>query len=444
MEVVGRIWAALALSCAMSVAISAQARPQSGIRDSAGIRIVVAAAKLWPNGAEWRVDSAPATSIAIPFGGTDLQALARFLRGGVVMNGGTIAVAVGTPGVTGEIRRYDVAGRLLSRTGQIGQAAGQFRELAELYAVRGDSLAVYDPRLDRLSTFSPNGTYVRTEPLSTFFYRKELAENRKMRVVGALNHEFLALATPITTGRPVPGRADQVDLYAIYDVARRTVDTVGRFAGMPYTNAPRGPHTMHILGVPFTVRPPVASGNGRLWVGIPDHDEIRAFDVNRRLTLIIRGARPVRAVTADDRTRWLATQRNLEPGDAALFEYPATMAAFRELHVDRLGNLWVRRYLPPWETTTDMWDVHDTSGRWLGSVTLPSLQTNCNPRYPFGTECRKILDIGNDYLLLSYTDADTVRVYRHRLMKPSSPRQQRGMLLNPTRKRSAGYPPKSE
>lgn len=83
------------------------------------------------------------------------------------------------------------------------------------------------------------------------------------------------------------------------------------------------------------------------------------------------------------------------------------MPVFDDLVVDPDGWVWVRRYNLPWEDTVSIMDVHDTSGKWQGTVKLPS-----SPARPY------LLDIGRDYvLLLMIGDLDIPHIVKYRLLK---------------------------
>ena len=79
-------------------------------------------------------------------------------------------------------------------------------------------------------------------------------------------------------------------------------------------------------------------------------------------------------------------------------------SSYRGLTVDTDGNLWAELYNVPVDSIPK-WMVLDADGRWLGTVTLPK---RFSP-----------LDIGPDYILSLWRDADDVEpVQLYDLIKP--------------------------
>ena len=94
---------------------------------------------------------------------------------------------------------------------------------------------------------------------------------------------------------------------------------------------------------------------------------------------------------------------------------PSTMPAFgvrrwrsgyaeTPIHVDRLGNLWVREYNRP-GSIRSQWSVFDADGRFLGPLRFPDRFVP--------------LDIGRDYVLgLSKDEFDVEYIQLYDLIKP--------------------------
>ena len=80
--------------------------------------------------------------------------------------------------------------------------------------------------------------------------------------------------------------------------------------------------------------------------------------------------------------------------------WPSTFPAFRDIRVDRIGNLWVRTYAPPQDSTTTF-HVFGADGLFSATVMLP-------PRVD-------LLEAGDDYVLARWRDdldVEYVRLYR--------------------------------
>jgi hypothetical protein len=82
---------------------------------------------------------------------------------------------------------------------------------------------------------------------------------------------------------------------------------------------------------------------------------------------------------------------------------PPTLPAIGSLAVDAVGNLWVRRYYVPADTTHEWW-IYDASGRLVAQLTNRT-------RFRF-------TEIGADFVLGVYRDHDDVEtVRRYALLK---------------------------
>ncbi len=146
--------------------------------------------------------------------------------------------------------------------------------------------------------------------------------------------------------------------------------------------------------------------------GWADSYEFRVFNRVGALQLIVRRAVDRAPVSAEDR-EWFADgvfhmvgedeiARQLSKG----LIFPDHYAAYDRLLVDRIGDLWVRRFDPraalqavstPSPLPTE-WDVFDASGRWLTTVALPGDVV--------------IHDIGEDYVLGVWKDEMDVQYVR--------------------------------
>jgi hypothetical protein len=116
-----------------------------------------------PRAADLRVDDAPVFSIEDPGGG---HAPFHQVVSAVALSNGHFAIADQTPRVV----IVDPEGGLVRSFGRSGDGPGEFRRVAWIRQMRGDSILVYDPALNRGSVFSSQGVHGRTitlEPRSS-------------------------------------------------------------------------------------------------------------------------------------------------------------------------------------------------------------------------------------------------------------------------------------
>jgi hypothetical protein len=132
--------------------------------------------------------------------------------------------------------------------------------------------------------------------------------------------------------------------------------------------------------VPFTRAPLEAAAGGRLYL-VPGGDprvDVFAADGSAVERFILTGL--TRRAVAEVWERWREEElADFEEGDRRARQahflnenlpLPEMVPAHDKLLVDDGGNLWLRRNQLPWETDK-RWDVVDSSGRWLGTLTTP-------------------------------------------------------------------------
>ena len=115
-----------------------------------------AVGRLWDSTTRWHVSLTPTLSIGTVDGAADYQ----FTRivGAARFEDATIAV--GDAG-TLSIRFFDANGQLVRTAGRMGNGPGEFRTLQSLRRA-GDSLDVFDRRVNRMTVFDRGGAVVRT------------------------------------------------------------------------------------------------------------------------------------------------------------------------------------------------------------------------------------------------------------------------------------------
>ncbi|MCH8951826.1 MAG: hypothetical protein IID49_06865 [Proteobacteria bacterium] len=159
----------------------------------------------------------------------------------------------------------------------------------------------------------------------------------------------------------------------------------------------------------------VAASGDRAVVASNDTYELLVYSAAGQLEMIIRKQHTHLQVTPDDLAAWKrqfdypsdANRRRLYLRVFREMPVPATMPAYgarywggypmNPIVPDALGNLWVREYTRLSDPSS-RWTVFDHEGYWFGTVRLP------DGLAPF--------DIGNDYVLGVWRDADDVIWHR--------------------------------
>jgi hypothetical protein len=380
------------------------------IRDSAGIRIVENRAPAWGPGPRWRVASSPRLSIGQAEGDPAYQLYG--VRGASRLSDGRIVVLnSGVP----DFRIYDKEGRHLRTIGRRGEGPGEFQFPIHLLRLHNDSLVVWDDVVGPASVFSGDGRFIRQERLDVASLRQMIGSGRGVGVRLPLQDkafivEARAYITPQTLGQPGVLQRPPVGFYRIPpDLSR--ADSLGWFPGYPQLyfdvngvreySAPLFPANAEIAagGTPLLI----FAGNGSVY-------EISVFDSTGRLTTMIRRSDAPQPIppeaAAAERARRLrnAERRGRRPAVARLLTAlpeEKHFPAFQALIVDEEGYLWVK---------DRGWSVYDRTGRWLGTMNVPSELW--------------VVEIGSNYILGIRQDAfDVEHVVLYDLVRDGAERR---------------------
>lgn len=387
------------LSLVLVTSCRHQGAPTSsaGTRDSAGIEIVETSTPVWGRTSEWTVDAEPFVAIGEAEG--DDPYLFSRIEGAVRRTDGTIVVADGS---TRELRGFDSTGRFLSSQGRRGPGPAEFGSIGGM--ARCGSSEIWVDARSRISIWSVDLEYLReftvpdniTRPLVCFGGSGLLVNRiigggsdfggREEPPLNTITFRRLHLMVLDSTGG---SRHDLMDIISgtyLYVRKGSTVNGIAHPFGRSTLLAPDGPN---------------------LVIGSAERLEVNTYSRAGELLRIARG--PSEDLTLD--AAW-----SREFNEAALVgpakdarelvkiagdPMPSTIPAYSALKVDRDGNIWVRRFALPGQST-DRWGVFGRDGRFLGHVVVPA-----------GLE---VHDIGPGYILGSETDSSYIeRVYGYRL-----------------------------
>jgi len=390
-----------------------QVAAQSMTRDSAGVRIVDNTRPSWPAGKGWTLSPEP--TVDIGSGEDSLYELATVM-GAVRLSDGAIAIA--NMGTT-NIRVYDARGRYLRAIGRRGQGPGEFRQVMGLVRRPGDTLAVIDSR-EEIEFFSIDGKFARG--------LRSLSHKDGLVLSG---FHFFDDGSFARTSWPQSGNhRDGRWLDSLTVLAVTKADTQGRIISrhpaIEYIKTPALPFAQTTTFAPGGFI--VGDGDG-YYVGYADRYEIRRHRLDGKLHLIVRAPWTPQLVRDRDKERYREFIINMGaegggPIDPRLLaqrkkmmeevSFARHLPAYSFMLVDSDRNLWVSESDLEWflsqgfsrvVSTPSSWRVFDRTGRWLGTVRMPA-------RF-------RPTDIGNDYVLGLWRDADDVEHVRmHRLTKP--------------------------
>jgi hypothetical protein len=388
-------------------------------RDSAGIAILTHSLDRLADLPILEMDTVPVLSIGQAEGPPGV-ALDHVTAGIVRPDGGfLLADDEGTV-----LRAYDAAGRLLGSSGRRGDGPGEFRHIAAIILLPGDSVAVYEDR--RVSILDPDLGFVRSiSPPPTGYHGGAAGHAALLYGLGRLHAVFLETPGRRPGVAPGPERHWVVqDTLAL--VMLRThgqgfaVDTLMHMPGITWQMQLNDRSGTSGTDVRFGGYPFLAAGAAGFAVAHGSAFAAHRFDVAGRPRQIVRLAVEPRPVTDQDRRPIEKNVRDFRervrrgevqfPGAPPGWAPPEpAMPAFADhhpliegLHVDDGGNLWIR-------------PVRHIAGDrgWL--VFGPDGQPRAWHRILPG----EILHFGADHVLaLGHGEMGTTRVVKYRIALP--------------------------
>lgn len=366
-------------------------------RDSAGVEIVENHAAASEAAERWRVVDQPSVEIGLVDGPPEYQLhdvtdAARFADG-------RIAVA---NGASDEIRIYSPDGEFLQALGGEGDGPGEFRHVARVDVLPGDSILALDAGQLRTTVFSPDGTVARTTTL-------ERGGFPMVQAIQPLASGYLV------TGETFGGRQDARTYRPPQPLVRYAadgtlLDTVVVAPGRELADVEGGPTQSPFFGR----RLEHAVDGDRVYVGSQETFEISMYSPDGTLRRLIRGPAEDLSITdahmADFRERMRAMAppdippEQIDPMiDQILERRPMaeTRPAYGAFLVDPAGDLWVSDEPPAEDRQPGSWYVFDQEGALRAIVDTP--------------RDVRILEVGEDYVLGRWQDAlevEYVRLYR--------------------------------
>lgn len=268
------------------------------------------------------------------------------------------------------IKVFSPDGKLIRTIGRDGEGPGEFR--VGFIAVRGGHLVLQDPQLARTSVWDTAGTFLRSWHSSCCYWSDIQIDGQNLIYVPSMS----------APKEGAPRRGTPYVRWTLEGVAKDTVwvpreaeekvwtvslKRGGKNVSMMRTSIPFQPgltHTLHPegglvyawTGSYSIVRS--ATGNdslrvfGRTWTPDPVTDERRNGELESRIK--------------SGSESW--GEANLRAA-FKLSDIPSTLPAFMNLRVDPAGRTWARRY-PVSDTTRTTFDVFDSTGAYLGPITV--------------------------------------------------------------------------
>lgn len=356
---------------------ASETTPSHSVRDSAGVTIVESERPAWTPDETPVVETDPTVSIGT-FDGDPAHQFNRVSGMAVTSKGDLVVGQMGPPPI---VRWFDDDGALLKAAGGEGEGPGEFAQMTTVQTAPGDTILVWDPRLRRISKFSPEGEFV-----SSLRWNTEEPGFPGIFRLGPGTQAVYRMATGASA--PVPGRVYRDSMVIVVDpdagrIGERTV--IGPFPNTEYdvfeVDRASGGSTVALGPAPFGASTSVAVGDSSIYVVEGRRWEFRRYDYDGRLERIIRRSGSTRPVTPEvvearleawldgvdedarrrERTRWeeMSLPDSLPVTDVAV--------------LDPEGNLWVRHFTAHFSVQgPSTWSVFAPDGVWLGTVDTPA------------------------------------------------------------------------
>jgi hypothetical protein len=381
----------------------ASGSPRATVRDSAGVHIVESSAPSWRDGQAWSIDSGPELDIGVAEGDPHYQL--DQVRDAARLTDGRIVIANGG---SNELRYHDATGRYLMTSGRTGKGPGEFNYLSGLLPLGGDTIAALDDGTNRIAVFDGAGRFVRSVTL-----RAASVVPGTGTVVGRLPDGSWLKAASMVWGQGAvhPGVRRDTTPWIRFRPDGTMRDTIARLPGEEMTVV-LAHGTIGFGPVEFGRKTFAAMYGDHVYAADNASYEIRVLSPDGTLRQLIRRTRANRPITNVDvqalhRSRLAGVTdpnvRRMVEQITRSADTPDSYPAYQSLVVDAGGDLWVKDYPRPTDTTAT-WAVFEPSGTFLGDVRMPGRL--------------RVFEIGDDYVLGSTRDElDVPHVVMYRLRR---------------------------
>lgn len=267
------------------------------VRDSAGVRILALDLVRPIADAAPAVKSTPRIAVGSVDG--DEPYLLSHVAGACVVPGGDLMIANAE---SQEVRLFDSAGSYIKHYGRSGGGPDEFAALSGLWCAGDKTRFAYDWTTRRVTLLSPDASPLRRVVLG------EHAGASATDVIGMLpDGRILTKSTSAAPVGPIPGVQATPAILLLHDATGKLVKEIvtvpDRERFLSPTNPPGG---VLISRVPFgRVTQAIVAGE-LLAIGTQRDRDIRLYDVDGQLRIIVRLSEPARVASSDVVARVIA------------------------------------------------------------------------------------------------------------------------------------------
>lgn len=335
--------------------------------DSAGVRVYDNHYSSRPIRWRFLADPREAVNIGTPDGSGPFFGL----RGIALLDDNRMAVAEET-----RVQIMTLTGSDVVSVGRDGEGPGEFRDIAGIVRLPGDSVLVLDGDLMRLSTFDAAGALGHMTRLETDggerLWRLYAADDRTVVVGTAMSGRLLG-ADRSTGRRRLPYRAFR------YERTGRLLDVVGPLPGTEVVVGESG--GLLSMGIaPFAHQTTIGVAGQHLYLGTAEQFEILVTRLDATPVAIMRLGPLDLALDEREVEAWIdnyAAQLRSPVAQGAFLramaqaEPPTKRPAFEALVVSDAGDLWIKEFDGDSDRDVLWHIVAGADGRYCGSLSLP-------------------------------------------------------------------------
>lgn len=342
------------------------------VRDSAGITIVENAPDTAERVPRWTIGPEPSLSIGVAEGDAGYEF--HFVLDGRLLSDGRIVVL---DWGSRQVRFFGSDGRLVGVQGRDGGGPGEYQNPQIMWILPGDSVAVYDPRQDRVTVLALSANGLDLARVATV--RRGIRSPLPAGTLGG-GRRLVVLHRTFEGATPIRPRMGVLWALSIDSLAS---DSLLQIRHGSYGLIPGGEEFGIVAGYPiFDGLSGWAMAEGdRLVHGSGQQYAVEVADAQGYTHRIVRWHGPDRAVTTDDIREWIDGRVARVPPERQAMErqrweaVPVADAkpAHGRLLLDPAGRLWVNQ----WDLWADHlndgpeWWVFDPDGRMVATARMP-------------------------------------------------------------------------
>ncbi|MGH7503058.1 MAG: 6-bladed beta-propeller [Longimicrobiales bacterium] len=310
---------------------------------------------------------------------------------------------------------YAADGRFLKRVARQGEGPGELRRMGSAFPYRGDSIAVFDLAMRRMSIFDGEGRFSRSFANPVTYARRPgvIPSQSCCQIRGAFaDGSFVVHPPDDIPNRPGPPRYGMLSLIRLSPDGEQT-DTIGTFTSVRYEYDASFPSDVReyrtVLPFLYAVAADAVIGSNAA-----DNVVVVASADGERLDTVRLGSPPPPFTDAmiEERERLLREDHTRRPQfyegglESSLGgTYPELAPAFSQIEIDTQGRIWVGEWTVPFsayqaDTAGRRYSVFTRNGEALGAIMIPP-----GSRLAWAGE-REVILIERDSLDVQY-----IRVY---------------------------------